>query len=37
VCSNANFNLPTSDIERELSLGGISVVLPVDILLKKSV
>ena len=35
MCSDANFNTSASNIGRELSLGGISVVLPTDILLKK--
>ena len=35
VYSNANPNLSASDIGQELSLGRISVFLPVDILLKK--
>jgi len=35
VCSNANSNPSVSNIGRELSLGGTSVVLPIDILLKK--
>ena len=35
IYSNANSNLSTSNIGRELSLGRISIVLPVDILLKK--
>ena len=37
ICSNANTNPSASDIGRELSLGKTSVVLPVDILLKKLV
>ena len=35
IYSNADFNLSVFNIGRELSLGGISVVLPTDILLKK--
>ena len=35
VCSDANSNPSASDIGRELSLGGTSVVLLTDILLKK--
>ena len=35
MCSNANSNLSASNIRRELSLGGTSIVLPADILLKK--
>jgi hypothetical protein len=35
VYSDANSNTSTSNIGRELSLGRISVVLPIDILLKK--
>ena len=35
VYSNIDSNLSISNIGRELSLGGISVVLPTDILLKK--
>ena len=35
VYSNADSNPSISNIGRELSLGGISVVLPIDILLKK--
>ena len=35
VCSNTNTNPSASNIGQELSLGKISVVLPVDILLKK--
>ena len=35
VCSDANSNPSASNIGRELSLGGISIVLPMDILLKK--
>ena len=37
VYSNANSNPSVSNIGRELSLGRISVVLPIDILLKKPV
>jgi len=35
VYSNANSNISISNIGQELSLGGISIVLPIDILLKK--
>ena len=35
VYSDANSNTSASNIGRELSLGGISIVLPTDILLKK--
>jgi hypothetical protein len=35
VYSDANSNTSVSNIGRELSLGGISIVLPIDILLKK--
>ena len=35
VYSNIDSNLSASNIGRELSLGGIFVVLPTDILLKK--
>jgi len=35
VCSDADSDLSASNIGRELSLGGTSVVLPIDILLKK--
>ena len=35
VYSNADSNLSASNIGQELSLGGISVVLPIDILLRK--
>ena len=35
IYSDANFNPPTFNIGQELSLGGTSVVLPADILLKK--
>ena len=35
MCSNTNSNSSTSNIGQELSLGGTSVVLPMDILLKK--
>jgi hypothetical protein len=35
VYSNANSNISASNIGRELSLGGTSIVLPMDILLKK--
>ena len=35
MCSNANSNLSASNIRRELSLGGTSIVLPINILLKK--
>ena len=35
VCSDTDTDLSASNIGREFSLGGISVVLPVDILLKK--
>ena len=37
VYSNTNSNISASNIGRELSLGGISIVLPIDILLKKLV
>ena len=37
ICSDANTNPSASDIGRELSLGKISIILPVDILLKKPV
>jgi hypothetical protein len=35
VYSNIDSNLSASNIGQELSLGGISIVLPADILLKK--
>ena len=35
VYSDIDSNLSVSNIGRELSLGGISIVLPIDILLKK--
>ena len=35
IYSDANSNASASNIGRELSLGGTSVVLPADILLKK--
>ena len=35
IYSNVDSNLSVSNIGRELSLGGISIVLPMDILLKK--
>jgi len=35
VCSNTDSNPSASNIGQELSLGGTSVVLPADILLKK--
>jgi len=35
IYSDANSNISASNIGRELSLGGISIVLPTDILLKK--
>ena len=35
IYSNIDSNLLVSNIGRELSLGGISIVLPMDILLKK--
>ena len=35
VCSDVDFNLSTSNIKQKLSPGGISVVLLIDILLKK--
>ena len=35
VCSDTDPNLSTSNIGQKLSLGGTSIVLPVDILLKK--
>ena len=35
VYSNIDSNLSISNIGRELSLGGIFIVLPIDILLKK--
>ena len=35
ICSDTDFNLPIFNIERELSLGGMSIVLPTNILLKK--
>jgi len=35
VCSNADSNLSVFDIGQELSPGGTSIVLPVDILLRK--
>ena len=37
IYSNTNTNPSASDIGRELSLGKTSVVLPIDILLKKPV
>jgi len=37
VCSNTDSNISVFNIRRELSLGGISIVLPADILLKKLV
>ena len=37
IYSDADTNLSAFNIGQELSLGGISVVLPVDILLKKPV
>ena len=37
IYSNANSNSSVSNIGRELSLGGTSIVLPMDILLKKPV
>ena len=35
VYSDTNSNISVSNIGQELSLGGISIVLPIDILLKK--
>jgi len=35
VYSNTNSNISASNIRQELSLGGTSIVLPMDILLKK--
>ena len=35
IYSNIDSNLSISNIGQELSLGGISIVLPIDILLKK--
>jgi len=35
IYSNTNSNISASNIGRELSLGGISIVLLIDILLKK--
>jgi len=35
IYSDANFNISLYNIGRELSLGRISIVLPIDILLKK--
>jgi len=35
VCSDIDSNPSAFNIRRELSLGGVSIVLPADILLKK--
>ena len=35
IYSDIDSNLSASNIGQELSLGGISIVLPIDILLKK--
>jgi len=35
VCSNTNSNMSVSNVGQKLSLGGTSIVLPMDILLKK--
>ena len=37
VCNDADFNLFISNIKQKLSLGGISIILFIDILLKKLV